>query len=157
LDAVLKRVELAPFFIETHQRFEILVVDGTPIGSPRQRRENLPGADRLLVRIRGPAGHDLAHAGGVGWTLGKGWARNPWEAKNRVILQLRNAVVVERLSFVFLDNIETRPIVRLKERDTHRVRTGFDGYGNVDGPIVLSRHSLTESHTNVIDQFHPLT
>src|SRR5262249_4441136 len=126
-----------------HQRFKILWVDWAPIRSPRQSRKNLLRTRFLLRRIRGPASQDLSHAGRVLGTLGDEWSGNPEEANHRIILQLRNTVVIERLSLVFFNDIETGPVVRLQKSCPDDMRTSLNGNGDVDRAIVLPLHSLT--------------
>src|SRR5207248_10043491 len=71
-----------------------------------------------------------------------------------IVLQLSDAVIVQRLSFVFLDNIEAGTIVRFEEGGADHMRTGLNRYRNIDRAIVFALHSVTQPHAGIIDDFH---
>src|SRR5205814_6129359 len=97
LDAFVKRARTTTFLVEIHQRLEVVRRDRTPVGAPRQRRQNLLRAGLLLAGVRRPTRKNLAHAARVLRTLGIERPLNPEEPYRGVILQLRDAVVFERL------------------------------------------------------------
>src|SRR5204862_1400469 len=78
------------------------------------------------------------------------------EADDWIVLQLGDAIIVERLPLVFLHDVQTGPVVRLQEGGSHNVRARFDRHRNVDRAVIFTGHSLAQSDTNVVDQLHSL-
>ncbi len=75
---------------------------------------------------------------------------NPEKADGRIILQLRDAVILKRLSLVLLDQVEAGPVVRGKERGAHHMGAGFHRKSDFEGPIGFP-HPLTQTNANVIE------
>src|SRR5207249_1371260 len=96
--------------------FQILRSRGTAVGAPRQRRKDFLCAGFLPAGIGGAACEYLADAARVLRTRGSEGSLNPQKPDGRVILQLGDAVVLERSSLVVPDQVQAGPVVRGKER-----------------------------------------
>ena len=131
--------------------------DRTPVGAPRQRRQNLLRAGLLLAGVRRPTRKNLAHAARVLRTLGIERPLNPEEPYRGVILQLRDAVVFERLPIVLLDHVKTGPEVRGQEGGAHLARASLHRDCHFqDSVALICSHSLTCSHALVLEQMRSL-
>ena len=108
-----------------------------------------------MTGVRRPASHDLAKTAGVSRAHGVEGSLNPQKTDYGVILQLRDAGIVERLSFVLLDEIKAGPVVRCQKGGAHHVRTGFHRDLHIDGAVALSS-AFPQPHANVIGEAHSL-
>ena len=81
---------------------------------------------------------------------------NPQKTDRRVILQLRDAVVLQRLSVVLPDRVEAGSVVGRQERGAHHPRARFHRDGHVQGPIALTGHALARSDALVFEEMRAL-
>src|ERR1019366_3988142 len=113
----------AAFFIEIRHPLEICLSRRTSVGASHQRAENFLCAGFFLAWISGTAREHLADAARVPRTHGVEGPLNSQKADGRIILQLRNAVVLERFSLILPDLVQHGSIVGCNERSPYRMRS----------------------------------
>src|SRR5262249_48322197 len=154
-DTVFETPQLPAFLIKVRQRLEVLRARWTPVGAARKGRQDLLRAPLFLSSSGRMAGEDLPKTLRVFRTLRTEWPGDSKESNDRIILQLGDGVVVERLPLKFLHDIEAGAIVRLEKRHADDVRAGFDRNRDIDRAVVFALHALGQSDADVVQQFHP--
>ena len=99
----------------------------------------------LTASRDGSAREDLAAARGVGRTLGVERALDAHEADRRVVLHLRDRVVLERLAIVLPDHVEARAIVRREERRADEREPALTGHRHVERAVAFRRHARRQA------------
>src|SRR5580765_7952273 len=112
LDAVFERPSMTAFVVEREQSLDIRGSGRTSIRAAGQRRQNRLGTSVFAGRGGRVARQHLSEASRLFRTLRSERTLNPQKADGRVVLQLRNGVVLERLPIVLLDQVEARAVVR---------------------------------------------
>ena len=67
----------------------------------------------------------------------------------RIILELRDGIVLERLAIVVADDVEAGAIVGGDERRTHEARASADGDGDLERSVRFRRHPHREADAPV--------
>jgi hypothetical protein len=141
---------LAAGLEKRQQRRDLRRLRRTAVRPARQRRQNLFGALALtLRRRRRPTGEHLPAARGIGGALGVERPLDAQVADRRVVLHLRDGVVLERLAVVVADDVEARTIVRRDERRANQARTGAHRHGDVERAVGFRRHPDREADASV--------
>ncbi len=110
---------------------------GTPIGVPHQRRQDFLRAGSSCAALEGRHVKTLRMLRESSGTRGSERPLNPQKADCRMILQLRDGIVFERLSLVLPDQIEAGPVVGRQEGGPDHMRARFHRNRHVYGPVVL--------------------
>src|SRR6266852_4588962 len=145
------------FVVERHQALDVLRGRGPAIRAPRERGQNRPRARIFLRGCLRMAREDLAHAARFFGTLRVERTLNAEEADRRVVLQLRNRVVLERLAIVLPDHVQARTVVGREERRADEARSRFhrDRYFE-DAVARVGRHALAQSDALVLEEVRAL-
>ena len=147
----------APLLVEVDQRADLRLRDGAAIRATCDAAENLASTDLFLRRGRWTTGEHLAAALRVLGALRVERARDAQEADRRVVLELRDAVVLERLPIVLLDHVEAGPEVRRQERGADCPRARLDRHRDFEDAVALiPRHPLAQTDTLVLEQVRAL-
>jgi hypothetical protein len=131
-DSGLESAGFASFLEERHRPLNVFIRHRSPIGSARQIGYDLPGASRLVARIRrtacenSPAARRVAGADRVEWTC-------DGECLN---VRLAGPVeIVDGAANVSLQPLRSQSLRVIDECDGHVVRSRFDGHSNAETRI----------------------
>ncbi len=137
LDSISKGAFAPAFLIKALYPLPISGSDWPPVCTPHQSGEDLFGTRVLLGLTRWMAGKYFANRGRV---FGPGWIERPLDSQNsdrRIVFQLRDWIIFERLAPVLPDEIERWTVVRGQKRNSHHMGAGFHRQRNIDGAIAV--------------------